>query len=153
MPSVSTPWRTVRNVNNEGLQCLFLTPPMWFFKACQFQLHYSVVFCCMNLNVISISNMCISDLNKQTKANSGTRNCKLTYGKCECFIMDCSLSIFSVMQESTSGYIYIYIYIYIYATCSNKRNKRLNMPNCYFKFNIEDKYLVEILKLFMSHTF
>jgi hypothetical protein len=59
--------------------------------------------------------------------------------------MDCSLSIFSVMQKSRSGYVY--------ATFSDKRNKRLNISNCYFKINIVDKYYVEVLKLFMSHTF
>jgi hypothetical protein len=50
-----------------------------------------------------------------------------------------------VMLESRNGYVY--------ASFSDKTNKRFDISNCYFKINSEDKYYVEILKLFMPHTF
>ena len=59
--------------------------------------------------------------------------------------MNRSLSIFSVMLKISSGYVY--------ATFSDKASKRFNISNCYIKINSEDKYYVEILKLFMPPTF
>jgi hypothetical protein len=59
--------------------------------------------------------------------------------------MNCSISIFSVMLEISS--------VYGYATFSDKANKRFNISNCYIKINSEDKYYVEILKLFIPRIF
>jgi hypothetical protein len=42
---------------------------------------------------------------------------------------------------------------YVLATFSDTANKRFNISNCYFKINSEDKYYVDILKLFMPLTF